>query len=91
MILMSTPFGNRGHFHDEWTRGQPWERLQVKASECPRITPEFLAEERASMGESWYTQEYECAFVETEDTVFGFDLVMEAISSDVRPLFGGGL
>jgi len=89
LILMSTPFGKRGHFHNEWTCGQNWERLQVKAAECPRITAEFLAEERASMGEWWYTQEYECAFVETEDTVFSFDLIVEALSGEVRPLFGG--
>jgi len=89
LILMSTPFGKRGHFFQEWTRGQPWERVQVKATECPRITPEFLEEERASLGDWWYRQEYLCEFVETVDSVFTHDLVMQAMSSEVRPLFGG--
>lgn len=66
LILMSTPFGKRGHFHAEWTNGgEVWERVEINAEDCPRITPEFLAEERKSMPESWYLQEYFCKFVET--------------------------
>ncbi len=90
LILMSTPFGKRGHFFEEWTHGgAPWERVKVTAEECPRIPARFLAEERASLGERWYRQEYECSFEETEDQVFGYDLVMQAISGEVKPLFGG--
>ena len=89
MILMSTPFGKRGHFFEEWQRGQPWERVEVKAPECPRITPAFLEEERASLGDWWYRQEYLCEFVETVDKVFAYDLVVNALSQDVKPLFGG--
>jgi hypothetical protein len=38
LILMSTPFGKRGHFHAEWSEGGPvWERAAVKATECSRI------------------------------------------------------
>jgi hypothetical protein len=90
LILLSTPFGKRGHFFDEWTNGgASWERVSVTATECPRISADFLAEERASLGEWWYRQEYECAFVETSDQVFSYDLVMGAITADVKPLFGG--
>ena len=90
LIMMSTPFGKRGHFFDEWTDGgDTWERVQVKASECPRISPEFLEEERASLGDWWYRQEYLCSFEETLDQVFSYDLVMAAITAEVQPLFRG--
>ena len=89
IVLMSTPFGKRGHFFDEWENGaDTWYRTRIVAAECPRISDEFLEEEKAALGSHWYAQEYECRFVETVDHVFGYDLVMSAISSDVKPLFG---
>lgn len=92
LILMSTPFGKRGHFHKEFTEGgDGWERIEIPASMCPRISPEFLEEERNALGDWWYRQEYECQFVETVDQVFGYDLVMSALDPTVKPLFVGGL
>ena len=89
LILMSTPFGKRGHFFDERTDGgDTWERVQVKATECPRISPEFLEEERASLGDRWYRQEYLCSFEETLYQVFSYDLVQAAITAEVQPFFG---
>jgi hypothetical protein len=90
LILMSTPFGKRGHFFKEWTEGgNKWERIMITAHDCPRITPEFLEEERQALGEWWFKQEYLCEFVETEDSVFTYDQVMTAITEEVKPLFGG--
>ena len=87
LILMSTPFGKRGHFFGEWDKGENWEKVKITAYECPRISEEFLLEERASLGEWWYRQEYECEFVEPIDSVFGYELIMSALSRDVEPLF----
>ncbi|MGB9793341.1 MAG: terminase large subunit domain-containing protein [Desulfofundulus sp.] len=88
LILMSTPFGKRGHFFKEWTEGgDTWERIQVTAYECPRISREFLEEERQTLGEWWFRQEYLCEFVETDDQLFTYDQVAEALSDEVRPLF----
>ena len=88
LMLMSTPFGKSGHFFEEWSKGgSSWERIECKASDCPRIPKQFLEEERASLGEWWFRQEYQCEFVATLDNVFSHDLVMGAISADVKPLF----
>lgn len=88
LVLMSTPWGKRGHFFTEWTDGGPtWERIEIPATECPRISPEFLAEERESMPAWIFEQEYLCQFKETTDQVFSYDLVMSAITSDIKPLF----
>ncbi|MBF0627847.1 MAG: hypothetical protein HQL91_06465 [Magnetococcales bacterium] len=88
MILMSTPFGKRGHFFEEWQRGLNWERIGAKATDCPRIDPKFLEEERVSLGDWWFRQEYMCEFVETTDQVFSYEAIMGAMSAEVKPLFG---
>jgi hypothetical protein len=87
LMLLSTPFGERGVFYEEWTGGVGWERYEVPASECPRIPAEFLQEERAALPSWVYRQEYECSFEETEDQVFTREMVEQAVSGEVTPLF----
>src|SRR5207244_4416310 len=62
LVSLSTPFGKRGWFHDEWFGEGDWERVKITAEECPRIPATFLAEERRALGERWYKQEYLCSF-----------------------------
>ncbi len=89
LVLMTTPFGKRGHFFEEWSSTRGWERYEVPATECPRITAEFLAEEREALGEWWFAQEYLCQFGENVDGMFTHDQIMDAHSDDVQPLFDG--
>lgn len=89
LILMSTPFGKRGHFWREWSEGDGWQRVRVPATQVPRISPEFLEEERRALGDWWFRQEYLCEFVEATDSVFSYEQVTAALSDDVEPLFGG--
>ena len=87
LLLMSTPHGKRGHFFEAWENGGPnWERILVTADQCPRITPEFLADERRALGDWMYRQEYFGEFVETVDQLFHYDDVVGAISADVKAL-----
>ena len=88
LILMSTPFGKRGHFWREWDEGRGWQRVEVPATQVPRISSEFLEEERGSMGEWWYSQEYMCQFRESTDAVFSHEQVMGALSDEIQPLWG---
>jgi hypothetical protein len=62
----------------------------VTAEECPRISPEFLEEERQALPAWVYRQEYECSFEETEDQVFSTEMVERAVTPEVTPLFGSG-
>ena len=90
-VLMSTPWGRRGHFFEAWENGgSDWERVLVPASECPRIPASFLDEERRSMPERWYLSEFCCQFVDVEGMVFNYADLMAALSSDVQPLKLGG-
>ncbi len=87
LVLMSTPFGKRGHFFEEWINGgEVWQRVRIPALECPRISQEFLNEESRALGDWWYRQEYECDFVDIVDSVFPYEMVMAAISHEVQPL-----
>lgn len=88
IVLLSTPFGRRGFFFHEWENGgERWERLQVTAAQCPRIDPDWLAQEQAAIGAWWFRQEYGCEFVATDDQLYDYDLVTSAMSADVQPLF----
>jgi hypothetical protein len=90
LMMLSTPYGKRGVFFEEWTEGAGWERYEIPASEVPRISEEFLAEERRALPTRVYQQEYFCAFVETDDQVFSYEDVEGAITEEVTPLFGTG-
>ena len=92
IILMSTPFGKRGFFYEQWIQSQhdpSWERIgPIIATDIPRITPEFLAGERRALPKLWYQQEYECQFLEGLNSVFSLDEVLRAMSdTTVEPLF----
>jgi len=71
LIALSTPFGKRGWFHHAWTRGgKDWQRVEIPATQCPRITPEFLAEERRALGDAIFRREYLCSFDALEGLVY---------------------
>ena len=85
LVALSTPFGNRGWWWQEWERGgDGWLRVKATAEECPRITAEFLAEERRHLGEWWYNQEYGCTFMDAQDSVFTWAMLQSATAEEVR-------
>ncbi len=89
LILMSTPHGKRGHFFEAWRDGgAEWLKTEVTALQCPRITDEFLEQERQALGDLWFRQEYGCEFLETIDQLFRLEDIERALSDDVEPLFG---
>lgn len=88
LVALSTPFGKRGWFFTEWEGGSNWERVRITAHQCPRITADFLAEERRALGDRWYKQEYECDFSEAIDAVFAYHDIEAALDMTAVPLFG---
>jgi hypothetical protein len=63
LVMLSTPNGKHGAFYDAWSsNSSDWRRIEVKAEQCPRISPDFLAEERRVLGDMLFGQEYECQF-----------------------------
>jgi hypothetical protein len=86
LILLTTPGGQRGIFYREWEEGgDGWARLPVPASRCPRISAQFLREERRALG-VFFDQEYNLAFLADEHSLF-LPGDVDAILSDAPPLF----
>ena len=87
LVLLSSPFGRRGFFFEEWARGGArWERVEVPYHRCPRIEPAFIEEERRALG-LFFAQEYECAFLDTVNALFAGEDIDRAFDNDVQPLF----
>lgn len=89
-IALSTPFGRRGWFWRAATKEPGWQVVQVRADECPRITAEFLEQERAAMGDWRFRQEYFCEFVAGASSFFDAELIASLSDPSVLPLFGAG-
>jgi hypothetical protein len=95
LIALSTPFGRRGWFWSAWDRcdkaamrgeSEPWQRFRITAGQCPRISAEFLAEERMAIGERWFRQEYETEFMDTVDAVFRSEDIEAMLGSTEKSL-----
>ncbi len=88
ILALSTPQGRRGFWFDWWANGgDTWERTLVPVDQCPRISKSFLDDERKSLGEALFKQEYFCAFIETDEPVFPSEIIERAFSSEVQPLW----
>jgi hypothetical protein len=86
IILLSTPFGRRGFFYQTWAEGEDWLKIQIPATQCSRLSPTFLRQERRELGERWFNQEYMCQFVEAVGQLFSDDAI-DAAFRDIAPLF----
>ena len=85
---MSTPFGKRGFFWEAWAKGGAgWEQVAVPATECARISARVSGGRAGGDGGAVVPAGVLCEFVETEDAVFGRELVERAITPDLKPLF----
>lgn len=88
MVCLTTPWGKRGWFYEQWEHGgDVWERTKITAHDCPRITPEWLAEERKAVGDFIFRQEYEVQFVDTEEQLFPTELIERAVRPAGGPLW----
>ena len=54
LILLSTPHGKRAVFWRAWDQEPNWKRVKVTADQCPRISKDFLEQERRAVGEWSY-------------------------------------
>jgi hypothetical protein len=84
-ICLSTPAGKRGFFYEQWVHGVSWEKIEVKATDCARIKPEFLAEELAQLGPMVFGSEYLCEFHDAVTSVFSSSLIEQALTDDFQP------
>src|SRR5262249_19337221 len=87
-VALSSAFAKSGWFYDFWNQaGEGWHKVSVVADECPRISREFLAEERRLLGPRIFDAEYRNVWCDAIDCVFDSEAVDRAVSADVIPLF----
>lgn len=84
LLALSTPFGTRGWWYDAWRSSEAWERYEVPATMCPRIPAAFLEEERRTIGDFWYQQEYETKFLDAQTAAFRLSDIERAFSQEVE-------
>jgi hypothetical protein len=85
--LLSTPAGRRGFFYNEWMKGgDEWFRVSVPATECPRISPEFLERVRKRLPEERFRQSYMCEFAGVPGALFREEDVLACLRDDIEPL-----
>jgi len=82
--LLSTPRGNEGFFYDCF-QTEDFYQIHIKSEECPRITDEFLAQEKKRMTKLEFCQEYEAEFLDSLMQFFPRELIDSCLSK-VRPI-----
>jgi hypothetical protein len=61
--------------------------VRVAAEDCPRISKEFLAEELRELGQQRFSEEYGLAFLDPDEAVFSTEIIDNAFSKEVTPLW----
>ncbi len=80
-VLLSTPRGKRGFYHELWHSADDWQRVMVRSDEVGRIREEDLEVFRRSMPEEFYRQEFYCEWLDTEGGLFSYDDVEAALAA----------
>ncbi len=85
-ILLSVPWAKSGFFYNIWRKAEEtdWFKLAVKATDCPRISPEILVQQRQALGEHFFKQEYMCEFLDHEFQLFSAELIESCFTDDVK-------
>ena len=71
LLLLSTPGSRKGFFWEiHRDQDDSWQRFRVTAEDCPRITQEFLEQERKALPHFIFRREYFCEFPESDEMDF---------------------
>ena len=84
--LLSTPAGHTGFFSDLWHSADPaWTRISVPATECARISPEFLEQKQRELPPWVFAQECLCQFGDSARSVFKDEDIKAALAMPEPP------
>lgn len=83
LLLITTPAGQRGLFWNLWRDDRiAAERLMLRATDNPRISNQFLDNERMMLGDLLYRQNHLLDFLALENSVFNPSLIDNFFTSD---------
>ena len=86
VILLSTPLGRRGFFWDTWANTADWLKIEINADQCPRFTQAFLREEKQTLPDWFFRQEYFNFFAEVVSSVFRLEDIEAAFNHPELPV-----
>ncbi len=78
-VLLSTPRGKRGFFHQLWHSADDWMRIMIRSDEVCRIRTEDLEVFRRTMPGEFFQQEFYCEWLDTEGGLFAADDIEAAL------------
>ena len=84
IILLSTPFGKGGYFF-RCFEDSTFTSFHVSSEDCPRISKEFLAQEKKRMSKLQYAQEYLGEFVDELRQFFPTELIRRCMENKPAP------
>jgi hypothetical protein len=87
-VLLSTPRGKRGFFHEIWESDDDWQRMIISSDEVPRIRSEDLEVFRSTMPDEFFRQEFYCEFLDAEGSLFSYEDIEAALAAgdDIVPI-----
>jgi Phage terminase large subunit len=94
LIALSTPRGKRGWFYERYISDETdWTRINARAADSPRIPKQRLEEQKRSLGERLYSQEFLNEFIEAEGQLFSDETIAAIFDHDgfdgaLPPLLG---
>lgn len=88
--LLSSAGRDAGFFYEQWHSQQAaWTRFKVTAPECPRISAEFLEQERLLIGDQAFRREFLCEFETLGEKLLSRDLILSAVDPGYKAWNGG--
>jgi hypothetical protein len=95
LVEISSPFGRRGGFYEDFLRGERQYRryrsVRLPSSQNPLVDAGYLDEQRETMTDAAFRTEFLAEFLDTAGAVFAEDDLAAAVCDDDyggQPLFG---
>ncbi len=89
-LIGLTSAGNAsGWFYSAWQDPTAvFEKIEIRAADCPRLTPAFLESERKALGETLFRTEYMLEWLEPQESAFPTEIIDRAFNHrDIRPIW----
>jgi hypothetical protein len=87
IIALTTAGAKMGWFYTAWTTEDYWQKVRISVDMCPRITEEFLREEKKAL-QTRFAAEYLLEFMDDNDAVWNAELIDRAFDDSIKPLWG---
>lgn len=85
IALLSTPHGLTQHFYPRiWFEEENWLKIQISGRDVPRFAPGFLEEQRRTLGEFRYNEEYCNMFLNPQECALAYIDINHLYSNEIE-------